>query len=297
MSTQVTVALLQLRSYGRDQGANLAAGEAACRRAAAGGADIALFPEMWNIGYTFPDAADPEDCARWAREAVGADAAFVRHFRALARELGMAIALTYLEEWPERPRNAVTLIDRHGEDVLTYAKVHTCAFDAEAALTPGDAFSVVALDTARGPVRVGAMICFDREFPESARLLMLGGAEIILAPNACEMESNRLAQLRTRAYENMLGIALANYAAPRCNGHSVAFDGIAFVGEEGITRDHCILEAGEEEGIFLATFDLERMRAYRETEVWGNAYRRPRCYRSLMDETVESPFVRDDAVR
>ena len=63
------------------------------------------------------------------------------------------------------------------------------------------------------------MICFDREFPESARILMLKGAEIILTPNACEMEDNRICQFKTRAYENMVGVVLANYAAPQQNGH------------------------------------------------------------------------------
>ena len=49
--------------------------------------------------------------------------------------------------------------------------MHTCAFDLpEAALTPGDSFEVCALDTAAGEVRVGAMICYDREFPESAQI-------------------------------------------------------------------------------------------------------------------------------
>lgn len=44
----VTVALLQLRSHGWHQEANLAKGLEACRRAKELGADIALFPEMWN---------------------------------------------------------------------------------------------------------------------------------------------------------------------------------------------------------------------------------------------------------
>lgn len=57
---------------------------------------------------------------------------------------------------------------------------------------------------------------------------MLGGAEIILTPNACEMEENRLCQFKTRAFDNMVGVALTNYAAPQNNGHSCAFDGIAF---------------------------------------------------------------------
>lgn len=39
---------------------------------------------------------------------------------------------------------------------------------------------------------------------------MLQGAELILVPNACPMEINRLAQLRARAYENMLAVATCN---------------------------------------------------------------------------------------
>ncbi len=98
------------------------------------------------------------------------------------------------------------------------------------------------------------MICFDREFPESARILMLKGAEIILVPNACPMEINRLSQLRARAYENMLGIATANYPGgfPDCNGHSSAFDGIAYRPSDSASRDTLIIEAGERPGIYMA---------------------------------------------
>ncbi|MBI5961670.1 MAG: carbon-nitrogen hydrolase family protein, partial [Chloroflexi bacterium] len=141
-----------------------------------------------------------------------------------------------------------------------------------------------------------AMICYDREFPESARILMLQGAEIILVPNACEMEINRLAQLRTRAYENMLGVALANYAAPKDGGRSVAFDGIAFT-SEGQPRDTTVIQAGEGEGVIIAEFDLEKLRTYRAAECWGNTYRRPRLYGALTDSQVAPPFIRPDATR
>jgi N-carbamoylputrescine amidase len=53
----VNIALLQMNSCGTDQGANLTKGEAVCRRAREMGADIALFPEMWNVGYTFDRTA------------------------------------------------------------------------------------------------------------------------------------------------------------------------------------------------------------------------------------------------
>ena len=203
----------------------------------------------------------------------------------------MAIALTYLERWPGGPRDTVSLIDRHGELVLTYAKVHTCDFDpVEATCTPGDSFPVCTLETAQGPVKVGAMICYDREFPESARMLMLGGAELILVPNVCEMELNLIAQVRTRAIENMVAIALANYAPPDANGHSIAFDPIAFT-EHG-SRDSLVVEAGEQEGVPLASFDLEAIRAYRARESWGNAFRKPHRYGLLVEQRVEDPFVR-----
>lgn len=93
-----------------------------------------------------------------------------------AAELEMAIAVTYLEKYKPLPRNTVTVFDRHGRNVLTYAKVHTCDFDIEKNLTPGDEFYVTELDTENGKVNIGAMICYDREFPESARILMLKGA-------------------------------------------------------------------------------------------------------------------------
>lgn len=287
----VTVALLQMASCGANPSAALEKGDLFCRQARALGAGLALFPEMWNVGYTFFDPADPEAQARWGAMASGPEDAYYRHFQALAYKLEMAIALTYLERWPEAPRNTLTLFDRRGDKVFSYAKVHTCRFDFEAGLTPGMAFLTAPLDTQAGAVQVGAMICFDREFPESARVLMLKGAEIILVPNACIMERHRLEQLSARAFENMAGIALANYAAPNHNGHSVAFDGMAF-DSDGEPRDMRLVEAGEEEGIYLARFDLDQLRVYRQHEVWGNAFRRPDCYHDLVSPRIDSPFKR-----
>ena len=90
--------------------------------------------------------------------------------------------MPYLEEYDPLPRNTLTVFDRHGKVVLTYSKVHTCDFEAERNLTPGNDFMCLDLNTATGNVKLGAMICYDREFPESARILMLKGAEVILVP-------------------------------------------------------------------------------------------------------------------
>lgn len=279
------VALLQLCSTG-DQAGNLEKGLRSCRQAKAMGADIALFPEMWSNGYAVQDEEQLQ------RDAVDANGSFVSAFADLAKELEMAIGVTFLERYSPAPRNTLCLFDRFGRRVLTYAKVHTCDFDPERYLTPGDDFYVADLDTAGGTVKVGAMICYDREFPESARILMLKEAELILVPNACPMEINRLSQLRTRAFENMVGIATANYAYEQtdCNGHSSAFDGIAY--RDGIARDTLVLEAGEGEGIYLAHFPMDELRAYRQWEIFGNAYRHPQKYHMLVQQEIRPPFIR-----
>ena len=288
---RLKIALLQIAPAGSAD-ANLEKGIAACKKAKEMGADLALFPEMWSNGYDLYNRP-PE---AWKADAIPADGEFVGAFGRLARELGMAIGVTLLERYGDAPRNTLVLFDRHGERKLTYAKVHTCDFDAERHLTPGEDFYVATLDTACGEVEVGAMICYDREFPESARILMLKGAELILVPNACPMELNRLAQLRGRAYENMLAIATCNYPAgvPDCNGASSVFDGVVYPPEADGSRDTCILQAGGDEGIYLAELDLEQLCRYRETEVQGNAYRRPKKYGLLLDESVRAPYNRAD---
>lgn len=115
---------------------------------------------------------------------------------------------------------------------------------------------------------VGSMICYDREFPEAARVLMMKGAELLLVPNACPMEINRLSQLRGRAYENQLAIATCNYPALQsgCNGHSTLFDGVIYDMETGLPRDMLVCETGWEEGIFLAELDVSMLLEYRKLE-------------------------------
>lgn len=271
---------------------NLEKGIAYCKKAKELNADIALFPEMWSNGYRIYG----RPVSKWQAEAIPADGDFVNAFGNLAKELNMAIGVTLLEKTEGSPRNSLVLFDRFGRRQFTYAKVHTCDFDVERNLKPGEDFYVTTLDTSCGKVMVGAMICYDREFPESARLLMLKGAELLLVPNACPMEINRLSQLRARAYENMLAIATCNYPenVPDCNGGSSVFDGVAYLPDSSGSRDMCILQAGGKEGIYVAELDLGQLRHYRENEVHGNAYRHPEKYGLLIDPKINKPFIRND---
>ena len=120
------------------------------------------------------------------------------------------------------------------------------------------------------------MICFDREFPESARTLASKGAELILVPNCCPMDDNRKSQLKARAFENMTAIAMANYAGSGMGG-SMVFDGMAYY-ENGGYRDMLLLELDESEQIGIAEIDIDSLRRYREREVWGLKYTKPYAY-------------------
>jgi len=246
---------------------------------------------MWSVGYH-----SLTDLRNWKSLAVSVESEFVSRFQELARELEMAIAITYLAAGDSGPLNSMTLFDRHGGRAFTFSKVHLCRWEQpERSLVAGDSFPVSDLDTARGPVKVGAMICFDREFPESARILMLNGAEIILTPNACRLDVHRLAQFRTRAFENMVGVAMANYASAQGreeNGHSVAFSAVAY-DEAGRTLDTVVVESGAEEAVLVADFDMDQIRRYREREMLGNAMRRPDAYWPLVVRDVKYPFIRD----
>lgn len=274
---KLKIAFLQLQPAGSIED-NMEKGVKACREAKEKGADIALFPEMWSTGYVFPHEKE------WLEQnAVSLDSAYVKQFSALAAELNLAIAVTLLEKHEPKPRNTVCMFDRHGERMYRYSKVHICNFgedDDEGVLDAGDDFCVAELDTAKGRINVGSMICYDREFPESARVLMLKGAELLLVPNACPMEINRLSQLRGRAYENQIAIAICNYPASHrgCNGHSTLFDGVIYHTETGAPRDMLVCETGEEEGIFLAELDVDLLREYRNREKCGLKNRRPELY-------------------
>ena len=148
------IALLQI-TPGKSLEENRIKGEAACRKAKEMGADIALFPEMFSNGYDIYDRPP----SVWQKEAIGEESDFVRFFAFLAKELDMAIAITYLEKHDPSPRNSMILFDRFGEKRFSYAKVHTCDFGEEKHLTPGDDFFVATLSTRLGPVQVGGMIC------------------------------------------------------------------------------------------------------------------------------------------
>ena len=269
-------AILQMRSRNRDMEGNISAVIDKLMEAKSNRADILLLPECFTTGYDLTigndSALTPDD---------------LQSLRQKAKELRIGVVATAITKGTEKPQNAAFVIDKKGEILMQYAKVHTCDFADEKALAPGDAFRVCDF----GGVKLGIMICYDREYPESARILMLKGAEIILVPNDCESMKPRVQALSTRAYENMCGVAMANPNG-RSAGNSCAFSPICW-NENGECIDNTLLLAdAETEGLFYAEFDMEKIRSYREREMLGNTFRKVKAYAPLLDDRVQYPFVR-----
>lgn len=272
------VAVLQKRSRGRDCEGNTAEVLRALREAAAQQADLLLLPECFLNGYEFPvDAAD----------LLEEESPCLGKICAAAKSLSVGVVATALTRGAARPRNTAWVVDKDGNFLMRYDKVHTCAFSEERCLEPGTEFSVCDFDG----VRLGVMICYDREYPESARILMLKGAEIILVPNDCGAMYPRLQALSTRAYENMVGVAMANPPGENC-GNSCAFSPICWDNDGECVGNTILCADAESSRMYPADFDMTKIRRYRRQEMMGNTFRRVECYGELLNPQILEPFLR-----
>ncbi len=107
-------------------------------------------------------------------------------------------------------------------------------------------------------------------------------------------EANLVKGLECCRKAKEMGADIALFPEMWSNGGSSVFDGVAYLPELESSRDTCILQADVGEGIFVAELDLDMLRRYRESEVHGNAYRRPKKYSLLTSTEISLPFVRDD---
>lgn len=260
------------------------------REASKNGADLVLFPECFLTAYAAPDICEEllpvheiknhPEFIKWCENALTEDEAHFVQITKLAAELKIGVVITGFSKGKKYPQNTAWIIDRDGKVILKYSKVHTCDFDWERYLESGESFPVCKFDG----ITMGCMICYDREYPESARELMLSGAELIMHPNSCGGMPPRLKELSVRAMENMVGIAMANPPAPGM-GNSCAFNPMVWT-KEGETLDNTIFVGDElEETIYYVEFDLEEIRAYREREDLGK-YRKPEAYKKFLQRDV-----------
>lgn len=272
------IAVLQSRSEPHNIEKNIVTVVAFMKASAEKKADILLLPECFLTGYALPISN---------HEALCDNSLYVKRICAEAKKYKIGVVATALTKGVEKPRNTAFVIGKEGNILMKYSKVHTCDFSYEACLESGDVFKVCDFDG----VKLGIMICYDREYPESARILMLKGAEIILVPNDCRSMKPRVRALSTRAYENMVGVVMANPYGENA-GCSCAFSPRCW-DNEGICIDNTIFLADEmTDGLFFADFNIESLRSYRENEMMGNTFRKVHAYEELLHSEVKAPFIR-----
>lgn len=247
------------------------------RKAARRGARVICTPECMLDGYAFDAPAFQADPDRFSLRA--GDELHAR-LAALARELDLyLLAGASLRESgpPAVYRNAILLFGPGGE-VGRYFKVHSTYGNLEATFYQhGEEFPVFDLVVSGGTVRVGVMICYDRQVPEAARVLRVRGAEVIFNPAATGNFRRRwnTRLLRTRGYENKCYVVSVNHARPRSCGRSLVVD----------PHGKVVTRLGRREQARVVTLDLTRARAHQH----DLHTRRPSTYAGLLEPTCSGP--------
>ena len=260
--SQIIVAALQL-AFTDDVEENIAAVSALVREAAGRGAKLILPPELFE-GHYFCRTQDEEHFTR----ALPVDEhPAVAAMRALAAELSVYIPTSFFEAEGHHHYNSLAMIDDGGEVMGVYRKSHIPdgpGYSEKFYFRPGN----TGFKTFRTPFgRVGPAVCWDQWYPETARALMLEGAEILLFPTAIGTEPHDPTLDTSRMWRRaMIGHAVSNVvpvvAANRIGTeHGQRFYGHSFICDQ---RGDILAEFGAEEtGVLTATLDLKAARAHR----------------------------------
>lgn len=250
------------------------------RQAASRGAQIILPSELFE-GQYFPQDQREEDFAR-AHPAAGHPT--IEHFREVARELGVAVPVSFYEKDGPHYYNSVAMVDADGSMLGVYRKSHIPdgpGYQEKFFFRPGDTgFRTFA--TRFGSV--GLAICWDQWFPEAARAMVLAGADVLFYPTAIGTEPH-MPDMDTRDpwRRAMIGHAVSNactvVAANRTGKEGeMIFYGSSFVADY---RGDVVAELDRsEDGVALASIDLAEQERYRA----GFGFfrdRRPDLYQAL----------------
>ncbi|SAL72327.1 nitrilase/cyanide hydratase and apolipoprotein N-acyltransferase [Caballeronia choica] len=198
MMTAPRIRLIQSTLVDGDIGRNL---DCALQTIAAarGETDLVVFSETYVSGFPTP--------ANVARLAEPLDGPSISAVRAAAKEAGVSVVIGFAENDGGRFYNTAVLIDESGAVLLKYRKTHLYESD-EGVFERGDAFPVCDWHG----VRVGLLICFDLEFPETARMLARNGAELIVIADGMMNPYGHVHRrmIPVRAMENQVAVVMAN---------------------------------------------------------------------------------------
>lgn len=167
------------------------------------GAEIFVTPECWLDGYAAADKASTPERLRMVAQNLD-QSEYLRTVSAEAQSRSMFICFCFTSMENGNIYDAAGLWGPDGKCIGVYHKTHLQSHDLQ--FSPGESLPV--FSTPWGPV--GVMICADRRWPETARVLRLQGARLILNPSyGMHHEANEW-WMRTRGYENQCFIAFVH---------------------------------------------------------------------------------------
>ena len=285
----VTVAALQM-ACGWDAETNMACAEDLVREAAGRGAQVILLPELFETPYFCIE----QDARHLKLARPLADSRAVRRFSDVARELGVVLPVSFFERAGPVYFNSIAIVDADGRVLGVYRKSHIPngpGYQEKSYFSEGDTgFKVWATRFAR----LGVGICWDQWFPEAARVMVLGGAELLLYPTAIGSEpppappvDSREHWQRTQqghAAANLTPLIAANrYGLERSlldpEGLYIRFYGSSFIADAlGAKVAEAPLEG---DAVLTAAFDLEETARLRDNWFVFRD-RRPDLYGALL---------------
>lgn len=239
-------------------------------RNADAGTDLIVFPETCLMG--FPSAQEVRGVAE------PEDGPAVSAVKRAVKERGVSVAVGFAEAEAGHCYNTTVLIDPEGI-VLKYRKTHLWGTDV-GVFTPGDQLNTAVWNG----VRVGILICFDMEFPETARALAAQGAELLIVTNG-NMDpygSVHYSLMIARALENQVFAVMSN----RCGTGS----GLVFAGESMVVAPtgKVLAALGRDEASVVVEIDLKQVSRSRRDYEYLNLRRLPLAGRVLTQEGTQT---------
>ena len=268
--TIITIAATQM-ACGEEREANVARAEAMVRDAAARGARIVLLQELYETPY-FPQSMND---ALFSLAMPADDHPTLERMSALAAELEVVLPVSFFERANNALYNSVAVIDADGARLGLYRKSHiphAPGYEEKYYFTPGDTgFRVWPTRYAR----IGIGICWDQWFPEAARCMALGGADILFYPTAIGNDPGTLENsdadsagawqraMQGHAAANAVVVVASNrVGVERVNGSAIDFYGSSFIAD---CRGAMLAEAGRrDDEVITAELDLDAVRAHRD---------------------------------
>src|SRR5437588_9775311 len=285
----VSVAAVQMACDWDIEG-NVARAERLVRQAAARGAQIILLPELFETPYFCIE----QDARHLSLARTASESRAVQHFAPVARELGVVLPISFFERSGPACFNSIAILDADGMNLGLYRKSHIPngpGYQEKNYFSPGDTgFKVWPTRFAR----LGVGICWDQWFPETARVMALRGAELLMFPTAIGSEPPPALPVNSRDHwqRTQQGHAAANltpliasnrYGVERSfqnpEGLFIRFYGSSFIADSTGAK---IAEAAEEgDAVLTASFDLEALAQLRNNWCVFRV-RRPDLYGNLV---------------